>query len=201
MLRTTPAGTSGAQSLAWAPDGRHLAVLLSHTAGPRGRGIYALDVRTGSKRPLLLLAHGPLGTVSWSDDGRTMLVAGSALTLLDLRSGRVTVVGSGSIDASLSPDGRLVAYSTTADGNGNTSDGSDSTRPTSELHVMRADGTHDRRLTDSKDLDDDAPAWADRNTLLFVRGGKDIARLDLPTLRTRLLTHPAGYDADVAAPR
>ena len=60
------------------------------------------------------------------------------------------------IEPAWSPNGGLIAFVSRRDGH-------------SHIYVMRADGTHVRRVTDSKS-DDDSPAWEpDRGRIAFAR--------------------------------
>jgi len=58
------------------------------------------------------------------------------------------------VEPAWSPNGRLIAFASRRDGR-------------SHIYVMRADGTHIRRVTDGES-DDDGPAWApDRRRIAF----------------------------------
>jgi Tol biopolymer transport system component len=73
-------------------------------------------------------------------------------------------------EPAFSPDGRLIAFVTARDRNGELSYGEQVT-PAGELYVMRADGTHPRRLTRTRDLNEANPSWLpDGKRLAYQRG-------------------------------
>src|SRR5204863_1360278 len=60
-----------------------------------------------------------------------------------------------------SPDGTRIAFSSTAERNGETC--FDDCSPNGEIHVIGADGAGERRLTNTK-ADERAPAWSPDDT-------------------------------------
>jgi polyisoprenoid-binding protein YceI len=145
----------------WSPDGRQIAV-----ASVTGWG----DVNKISIVPLDGSAAGTLARTPsladseprWSPDGRRLAVSAYGgpgnddVALLDPATGRfqrLTTSPSYEHSPAWSPDGRRIAY---------VRDGA--------IHVMRADGSGDRRLTRGRR--DAAPAWSpDGARLSFVRDG------------------------------
>jgi polyisoprenoid-binding protein YceI len=143
----------------WSPDGRRLAVTVAGAmevtriaiVGADGAAVRELDgTPTADSEP------------RWSPDGRRLAVSAYGgpgnddVALLDPATGRfqrLTTSPSYEHSPAWSPDGRRIAY---------VKDGA--------IHVMRADGAGDRRLTRGRE--DAAPAWSpDGARLSFVRDG------------------------------
>jgi roadblock/LC7 domain-containing protein len=183
--------------IAWAPDGRHIAAYLGHGDHGHGPGIYALDVANGDLTPLIQ-SSGLVDAPHWSPDGHSLLAYVGSTVRLDLRTGTITPVGSPDVrNATYSPDGKLIAYQTIRDRNGTVPVGSDDEQAAKELHVMHADGSHDRRITHTKGVDDEQPAWLDDHTLLYIKDAQ-VALLDLRTLRTHLITALTGPITEIS---
>jgi serine/threonine protein kinase len=102
----------------WSPDGRTLAFFSTHGGG-RGR-VFRIDL-AGGEEPELMIddARGASMPADWSPDGRSLLFAvftaerNYQIWALDLASGETRAVIADEFDAqgaSLSPDGRWLAY-------------------------------------------------------------------------------------------
>jgi TolB protein len=135
----------------WSPDGRELAF-----AG--NRAIWVVRANgTGLRRLVSAAAAGldvgstgGLGLPVWAPDGRKLA--------FDTRKGLVYVInrdGSGMRSVghmakwpAWSPDGRELVFTSHADADGN-----------GDIHVVKADGSGERRLTDSKQ-EETAPIWS-----------------------------------------
>jgi Tol biopolymer transport system component len=106
-----------------------------------------------------------------------------------------------------SPDGRLIAFTSDRDRNGELSYG-DRVTYANELYVMNADGSNRRRLTETRDLDEGAPAWSpDGERIVYERGevidnaeGTGVFALALDTGCTREIAYDQGLDSWFAAP-
>jgi hypothetical protein len=159
-------------SPAWSPDGTRLAfarVVFRQRSlttslivvSPDGSGTRTV---VAERRKRLV----SLGAPVWSPDGSRLLYT---RTVLDddgyfqpaLRS--VAIDGSGKRlvarhagGGSFSPDGSMIAFSSTRDRNGFNC-GSDECSYFGEIYVARADGSGARRLTKSE-ADDESPAWS-----------------------------------------
>jgi polyisoprenoid-binding protein YceI len=143
----------------WSPDGRRLAVTV---AGAMEVSKIAIVDAAGS--PARELDGTPTADSEprWSPDGRRLAVSAYGgpgnddVALLDPATGRfqrLTTSPGYEHSPAWSPDGRRIAY---------VKDGA--------IHVMRADGSGDRRLTRGRE--DAAPAWSpDGARLSFVRDG------------------------------
>jgi polyisoprenoid-binding protein YceI len=143
----------------WSPDGRRLAVTVA--GAMEVTKIAIVDVAGSAARAL----DGTPTADSeprWSPDGRRLAISAYGgpgnddVALLDPATGRfqrLTSSPSYEHSPAWSPDGRRIAY---------VKDGA--------IHVMRADGSGDRRLT--RGPEDAAPAWSpDGARLSFVRDG------------------------------
>ena len=156
----------------WSPDRSRIAFMSQATERTE------LWVMTATGESQRRLAEDVIAKASrdWFPDGRRIAV--TAIVNRDTVVAIVDAVGSTPMlrltrgrsedrDPSLSPDGRMIAFSSTRDGN-------------RELYVMNADGTGQRRLTHSDGLDG-SPAWSpDGSTIAFVSehdGTKDLFRI------------------------
>jgi polyisoprenoid-binding protein YceI len=143
----------------WSPDGRRLAVTV---AGAMEVSKIAIVDAAGSAARELDGTSTADSEPRWSPDGRRLAVSAYGgpgnddVALLDPATGRfrrLTSSPSYEHSPAWSPDGRRIAY---------VKDGA--------IHVMRADGSGDRRLTRGRK--DAAPAWSpDGARLSFVRDG------------------------------
>jgi Tol biopolymer transport system component len=167
-LRTLVATKASEGSPSWSPDGRWIVFAKDRT----GRGhtdLYVVRVSTGkvSRLTPTNAREENEAVPAWSPDGRWIAYE---------RHGEIWVMRSdGSRPRALgkvaaysvewapdwSPDSRLIAF----ESNGRTS----SVNPSSEIWVMRADGTGKKRLTHNSILDT-SPAWSpDGRRIAFVR--------------------------------
>jgi Tol biopolymer transport system component len=156
----------GAVDPDWSPDGRRIAFVGSNELG--GSSIDIAEVATGNVTQLTKPGHEQ-SAPDWSPDGsRLVFVRGgsgpASIVVLDVASGSVTVIVKswGAEDPVWSPDGNLIAYS-----------GSDGSLDVSDLWLVRADGSAQRRFVDvaKQDL---SPAWSpDGRSIAFTAFNKD----------------------------
>ena len=163
-LRILTDGTGNFGLPSWSPDGRQL---VYRAAGGARDGLYILDVASGRTRHLPgtgthdnFPAWSPLGdrisfTSNRDDDYEiyTIHPDGTGLTRLTHRPGN---------DAhnSWSPDGKWLAFTSEAGGfHDEAVLHPYNPQPYGDLHVMRADGSDVRRLTDNQ-FEEGTPSWA-----------------------------------------
>jgi Tol biopolymer transport system component len=136
----------------WSPDGSRLAFVHGSSGS---RGVWIVDVDGGNPR-LVWGYSGGLDAfpLDWSPDGRLLAITCSpslnAVCLLDVATGKsepITPDWMQATSPSWSPDGSLIAF-TAHPG---------TTTATSEVWVMRSDGTDERQLWPVGTGDD--PAW------------------------------------------
>ena len=153
---------------AWSPDGRTIAFGRNRGNGAASIWLAAADGR-GARR--LVSGTSP----AWSPDGKRLVFTAHGNFLWTIRRDgsrlrRLTSTPSrpdcdfaqGDYDGSpdWSPDGRLIAFVRYC--------GASISQEENAIFVIRADGTHLRRLTD--DPSDDSPSWAaNGRSLAFVR--------------------------------
>ncbi|HEY3182676.1 MAG TPA: hypothetical protein VGJ77_07585 [Gaiellaceae bacterium] len=158
-------GAVGA-SPTWTPDGSTIAVV-----GFGEDGIYLADP-DGTHAPRQIVS-GPALMPAWSPDGRSL-----AFVRGTIEQGRMSVVrrdGSGehavggprSIAPAWAPDGRMLAYVRQRPENGH---GNTLVLVTSELHVVRADGSGDRTLVAVRLQRIAVPVWTRRGRSLVYSG-------------------------------
>lgn len=124
------------RNVSWSPDGQWLAFM--HTAPDSGSSDISVARLDGSGRRVVV-AFG--GNPAWTPDGNSLLYdvgIGGKVHLVDLAADSVRVLPGMGWDgtATMSPDGRTVAFS---------SDGNDSRNPP-DLWLMNAAGTEPRRI-------------------------------------------------------
>jgi WD40-like Beta Propeller Repeat len=70
-----------------------------------------------------------------------------------------------------SPDGRLLAFDSARDHNGEASGSEDFSRTATDLYVAQADGTHPQRLTHTRSIDELTPTFSpDGRTIAYTHG-------------------------------
>jgi len=147
----------------FSPDGRQLAIGGPQTTPYR----HELDVvdLDGSNRHAVARDGASYPHPSWSPDGKQIAFVGFTRTQMDFTGiRRVNGDGTGETGVSIfgdnpawSPNGRWIAY---------TSNG-DRSRPT-ELHLVRPDGSHDRRIARFAKRGAASGAWVGSERVVFT---------------------------------
>lgn len=142
---------------AWSPDGNHIA----YSSGVDGRlAIFVMDA-DGSHQWGLNHSHGEYP--SWSPDGTRIAYAGGSYYDIYVMNAdgseqrQLTTSPAYEMSPAWSPDGQWIAYDSQADFYPNLTEPGQG--PEMEIHVMRADGSGDRRVTDNR-VEDRFPAWS-----------------------------------------
>ncbi len=128
--RELPFPLTGDGNLWWRPGSTRILALGVH--GDQGQGLYEIDLESGETRAVLTSEDRWLGrvtTASMSADARTFVIAKAAeerdrVTAYDLDTGEASQVPAGGsnpdrlfvMTAGISPDGRVLAYTTGAEG-------------------------------------------------------------------------------------
>jgi Tol biopolymer transport system component len=100
----------------------------------------------------------------------------SSVYLLNLRNGNARKLTGQSSGPSFSPDGRSIALSSTIDHNGTHQTGEDSEAYAGELYLVDLTGHRRRRLTRTKEIDEESPS--------FSPNGKRIAYVRTDSIQT-----------------
>lgn len=111
------------------------------------------------------------------DDSGEPDKSASGLFLMDADGSEERRLVADGSEPAVSPDGRRIAFITARDRNGELNYG-DQVTPAGELYVMRADGTHLRRLTRTRDLNEANPSWLPNGKRLAYQRGKVIANAE-----------------------
>ncbi len=182
--------SSDVEAVAPSPDAKTLLVVRDEHPGkrPSTSGLWLLDADGRHPRRLVDVQAGHLVVApSWSPDGRTIAFARCPYVEPDARGFiantcavyTVSPDGTGmrklaqrSSQPVFSPDGRLIAFVSDRDEHGKLARGEDEEAFANELYVMDADGSNQRRLTESGSLDESTPAWSpDGSRIAFTREG------------------------------
>jgi len=191
-LGASAAKPEGAQ---WAPPLEIISKLVYRFDGagyltPGYRHVFVVASDGGAPRQLSFGAFDESGPLSWNKDGRSILLSSnrapdaernpnaSDIYSLDVQSGALTQLtkrAGPDEDATLSPDGRMIAYTGYEDkylGNQN-----------SLLSVMNRDGSGDHVLTAKLDRSVGHPVWAADGKSVYVsyddHGATRVARVGL----------------------
>ena len=166
---------------AWSPDGRWIA-FNRYSFGDEARDtdsddtsvIAVIPARGGSERVL----GSPTtydGSPAWSPDGRWLAFARGErdespdIWLMRPDGSDARRIAEDGASPAWSPDGRQIAFASARDRYGETIY-DDGTEPNSEVYVMNADGSNQRRLTRNK-ADDGSPTWTpDGRSIAFDSG-------------------------------
>jgi dipeptidyl aminopeptidase/acylaminoacyl peptidase len=167
----------------WSPDGQRIAfVRFRFTSRALESKLISASARGGDERTHSEIASKRLSSFAspaWSPDGSRILLTqyrlgkGSyfrpTLYRVDVATGSRSELRDDAEDATWSPDGERIAYSSVADRNGEDC-GSDECSYNGEIYVMRADGSEPRRLTDNP-APDSSPDWSpDGQRIAFASG-------------------------------
>ncbi len=183
--------TGDAWTPVWSPDGREIAFARAHfyvNASKQTEGITAsmwtIHPNGSDLRQLTATVDGQDDAPgSFSPNGRWLaftrtepsppvglLPNTSSVELLDLASGAVHQLASQSSDPSFSPDGDWIALTSTRDHNGTHRAGEDATAYAGELYLVELTGKRWRRLTSTRDIDEESPSFsADGMRIAYVR--------------------------------
>jgi Tol biopolymer transport system component len=144
------------ESVTFSPDGRYLVVPGLH----RPAGLYAYDLQRRRARQFVAGPVAPRSAVSWSPDGRRVAFDrdGGGIVEVDLRRRAAHLITRDGAGAAWSPDGRWIAFST-ARGVVAKRCGEDGCGLTTDIDVIRPDGSGRRRLTHTQG-DESTPSWS-----------------------------------------
>ena len=181
MRRITKAGVAGAP--VWSPNRR--AIVFSRREGLAAT-LWMVAPTGGKLRRLTAPKKRRFDEAeSVFPDGKKLLVervtcgairhgfctsSTSAAYVTDMHGNYGTLVATGAETASLSPNGARIAFVSSRDRNGSLSYGETTIRAR-ELYVADVDGTHRRRLTRTRNINERFPSWsADGKRIAFQRG-------------------------------
>ena len=160
----------------WSPDGERLV----YATGSESSGRVSAMNSDGSQRRGL----GDGGWPDWAPDGQHIVYTHTGaddqpqVWLMNQDGSHRSRITSNGFEASWSPDGALIAFSTSRHGNPTAPDPA---RWNEEIYVMAPDGSRQRRVTNGPGNDHWPPAWSpDSTRLLFTADGLD-------------RNHPQGY--------
>ena len=154
----------------WSPDGNHVAYSIQDTKGR----IYVRPTSGQDDATLVYTADAQIELTDWSDDGRLIFFdlinpdeGGSEIWAFDVQTSEATSVLSGQwfVNASLSPDGRWLAF--TSDESGN-----------NEVYVQSFPKAAGRWMVsgDAGSGGASRPTWRrDGRELFYLRGGSIVA--------------------------
>jgi Tol biopolymer transport system component len=152
------------QGADWSPDGKRFAYGISsrkHEGVPMG--VHVFDAATKTTRRLSPVS---VQSLDWSPDGSTIVYSDFSTISIVAADGsdRTTLRPEGVVtDPSWSSDGTQIAFAAYGRGAGES--------PQGALHVIEADGTFDRVITEAREGPLKAPAWSpDGSKIAFIDG-------------------------------
>jgi len=161
--RTLP-GTWNAAPAGWSPDGKWILFVRQHGYGSD----YLWRVRPNGQDPRRITGYAPDSDIHWLPDGRAEFIgtrgnqSTGRLVVLDLHSGKVTILGTllTPDSSAWSPDGRTMVYAARKN----------QSKPPA-IYTMSLNGGNRHRLTPKgKDYYDESPVWSpDGKNIAFMR--------------------------------
>ncbi len=175
----------------WSPDGE--SIVFARSFGqpyPRGSSLWIMRDDGSGARPLTQERDGVFDTPgSFAPDGSSLLftrvtdafeltpeaylMSESAIYEVDLDGNSLQLLAKDAGDPAYSPDAETIAFATDRDHNGDLCYG-DRCFFAGELYLMAADGTNQRRLTNTADLNEADPAWSPGGGRIAFTKGEEI---------------------------
>jgi serine/threonine-protein kinase len=179
-MKLEDTGLTDVSSLAWTTDGRQLAV-----SGPvAGRGLWGVFLKnvngSGKPEPLVAPEKIEIHLAGWTPDGQTLLAFGGRpvqvkMEIMRLQRGKpreVILTEPGAISsARISPDGRWLAYDSTATG-------------VYEVYVLPVSGQGDRLPVTA--TGGTAPFWSPDGRELLFRRDRAVISVAVKTVGTTI---------------
>ncbi len=155
---------------AWSPDGKRIAYSCNRIGG---LAIWLMDA-DGANQHVVTRGHGEYP--AWSPDGNRIAYAGGSYYDIWVvgadgsSAGPVTETAAYDMGPAWSPDGAWIAYHTQSDWYPDLVESGMGDEM--EIHVVRPDGSDDRRIT-ADQVEDSFPAWSpDGRYIMWVRHGE-----------------------------
>jgi dipeptidyl aminopeptidase/acylaminoacyl peptidase len=144
------------KSVTFSPDGRYLVF----PARDRGLGLYAYDLRRRRARQVVAGPVAQDSAVTWSPDGHSVAFdrEDGGIVVFDFSARSAHLLARDGAGAAWSPNGKWIAFAT-ALGVAARRCGEDGCGPTTDIDVVRLDGSGRRRVTRTPG-DETNPSWS-----------------------------------------